>query len=690
MIRSQLTAAVSCIVLNLCIIERASAVEAKTSIERAFHIPEKTDNNLAFYCYTCHESGMEKGDIRLDNLAELEVPQRLNLLNRMQEQLYFGHMPPKEEDQPTEAERKELLDFVSAELEVYKASTLEGKLQKPEFGNYVDHEKLFSGEYKNEPGFTYNRRWLISEYIFNAKFQRMLENTTQIKRGKKRSVVMGSSKIKNLSLANPFLLPTSSGVRYYATEDFTGGHLSSMLTNAQNTSKYITNYLVPQKRGKYLPAIDAIMALDDQHHATLTSRREFLETFIAHYCDEIYGSKNEALLPRFTPVVLKEIKKLAKGEKYKKAPVHVALGMMKKLDGDGMIHQFLLDSQHEKKADEKLREMCERAWFYFGDYERDIQGRMTILRDYMPELREQVINDKGRRIKPLVYKALDDAEMVIVRASIMKHRKKGDHYNEIIKKCLADWKKGFEQERIEAGPPSDQLLSDLISQLSVQILERSPTTTEAAEYLTLSKSYITKLGKLKAIQKLIQTFILQGEFSYRQEFGSGTADKYDRRMLSPRDASYAIAYALTDQSPDKELVKAAESGRLKTREDYKREVLRMLKKRDINYLIDPILAGKRYKNNFTNATIRKLRFFREFFGYPGAQSVFKDEKRFGGDRLGNATSRLINETDRLVEYILENDKNVFQERFVEMQKRFDYKKMPILKVFVLEKCLLRT
>ena len=39
-------------------------------------------------------------------------------------------------------------------------------------------------------------------------------------------------------------------------------------------------------------------------------------------------------------------------------------------------------------------------------------------------------------------------------------------------------------------------------------------------------------------------------------------------MMSPRDASYALAYALTDSSPDKELVKAAEAGKLNTREDY--------------------------------------------------------------------------------------------------------------------------
>ncbi len=662
--RSRLIAALSTALLNLCVIECAVAAEEKAGRDSTFHVSEKVEAILDKRCYFCHDEDEQKGDIRLDNLHELDIPKRLDLFNRMQEQVYFRHMPPKKKKQPTEEERKALLTYLSSELGIHQASTLEGKLQKPEFGNYVDHEKLFSGEYKDEPGFTYDRRWLISEYIFNAKFQRMLENVTQMNRGKKRSIVMGGSNIQNLSLANPFLLPKSSGVRYYATEDFTGGHLSSMLTNAQNASQYITNYLVERKKGKYLPAISEIMALDDQHHATLTSRRKFLETYIATYCDEIYGSKNESLLPTFTPVVLKEIKKLAKGEKYKKAPVHVALGMMSKLEGDKTIHQFLLNPEHEKKSDAELRKMCELVWFCFGDFERDIQGRMTILRDYMPELRDQVIKDKGHRIKKLVYKALGDAEMLVVRASIMKHRKKGDHYDEIIEKCMADWKKGFEQDRIAAGPPSDQLLSDLVGQLSVQILERSATPTEVDEYLALSKSYVGKLGKLKAIQKLIQTFILASEFSYRQEFGKGTTDEHGRRMLSPRDASYAIAYALTDQSPDAELVSAAKDGKLNTREDYKREVLRMLKNRDTNYLIDPILADKKYGDNSTDLPIRKLRFFREFFGYPKALEVFKDEKRFGGDRLGTATNRLVNEADRLVEYILKKDKNVFEELLI--------------------------
>jgi hypothetical protein len=226
---------------------------------------------------------------------------------------------------------------------------------------------------------------------------------------------------------------------------------------------------------------------------------------------------------------------------------------------------------------------------------------------------------------------------------------------------MAGWERECETERLAAGPPSDALLAELIEQLSVQILERPPSEPEAAEYLDLAKAYVSKLGKLKAIQKLIQTFILSSDFAYRQEFGVGEADDHGRRMLSPRDASYAIAYALTDQSPDEELVRAAAGGRLATREDYRREVLRILKRRDIISLIDPFLADANYHDNTTTMPIRKLRFVREFFGYPAALAIFKDEKRFGADRLGDATARLVNEADRLVEHILERDRNVFEE-----------------------------
>ena len=495
--------------------------------------------------------------------------------------------------------------------------------------------------------------------MFNAKFQRLLQNRAQTTWNGKRVPVFGSHRFQQLSLTNPFLLPTDTGVRYYANTDLTGGHLSSMLTNAQKTSVYITDYLVTRDK-KFLPAITEIMALENEHLSTLASRRQFLDNFIAKLCVDYYGDENESLLSKFIPVELKEVKPLEKGETYKKAPFHVAQNMLKDLGGEPIVYQLLLNAEHEKKSDDEFRELCESTWFYFGDHERKIQARMTILRDYMPEIRENLVKNRNK-FKPLVYKPLSDDEMKVIQAAIRKQRNQGDHYVEIIDKCMAEWERGFAQQRIQAGPPSDELLSKLVDQLFLQILERSPDPAETKEYLAQAKSYVQSLGNLKAIQKLIQTLILSSEFVYREEFGSGEPDEYGRRMLSPRDASYAIAYALTDQSPDEELAQAAACGKLNTRDDYKREVMRILQKRDVYYLIDPILEDKNYNQNATDTAIRKLRFFREFFGYPKAITIFKDEKRFGGDRLENATSRLLSETDRIVEHILEKDQNVFEE-----------------------------
>jgi hypothetical protein len=638
----------------LILLASASAQDA------AKPLPQNATEILDNYCYSCHDEDMQKGNIQLDNLDGLETPKRLELLNRMQEQIYFQHMPPKDKRQPNEEERKAILGFISAELGVHEASTLEGKLQKPEYGNYIDHQKLFSGEYKDVPAYTTDRRWLISEFIFNAKFQRILGNKTMANRGKERFEVVGSKRLPGVSLANPFLLPKTVGVRYYANEDLTGGHLSSMLTNAQGVSVYMTDVLVPKSKGKYLPAVMEIIAMEEAHTTTIASRRAFLESHIERLCEDLYGDRNEAMLPTFVPVVLQPLPTLKEGEKYKKAPMNVSTNMLENLGAAPLVYHTLTDPKFAKMSDDEFRAYCERVWFYRGDHERTIQSRMALLREYVPDFRG-IAEAQLKRHKKIEYKPLADEEMAAIRAAIQKHRKKGDHYNALIATCVEDWEQSFAQQRKDAGPPSPELLTKLASQLSLLILEREPTSGEITDYIALTQSYVEKLGQRKAVQKLIQTILLSTEFAYRSELGLGEADQHGRRMMSPRDASYAIAYALTDQSPDADLVAAAGSGRLNTREDYKREIERLLAKRNVRSLIDPILEDKSWAENSTTMPIRELRFFREFFGYPKALEIFKDEKRFGGDRLDDATNRAVNEADRIVEYILEKDKNVFEE-----------------------------
>ena len=140
--RARLIVTVVTAVLHACLAGGAVAADDGPGPARAFLLPEKTDALLDRYCYSCHDEETQKGDIRLDHLSSLDGPKRLDLLNRMQEQLYFRHMPPKKKRsaQRRRAGGRSGGPFRRAGTPT-DASTLEGKLQKPEYGNYVDHRE---------------------------------------------------------------------------------------------------------------------------------------------------------------------------------------------------------------------------------------------------------------------------------------------------------------------------------------------------------------------------------------------------------------------------------------------------------------------------------------------------------------------------------------------------------------------
>lgn len=184
-----------------------------------------TEALLENYCYSCHDEWEQKGNLQLDLLDTLPLKSRLDVLNKVQERLYFGQMPPKKKKkQPTVAERSEMLAWVAAELKKHEASTLEDKLRYPNFGNHVSHEKLFSGEIDEKP-FTPARRWLVSPQIFIERINAVFG----LEGGARQSSFYG--------VTVPVILPDHSGVRYYDTTTLDGGHLLMMLTNADWISK---------------------------------------------------------------------------------------------------------------------------------------------------------------------------------------------------------------------------------------------------------------------------------------------------------------------------------------------------------------------------------------------------------------------------------------------------------------------
>ena len=653
------------------------------------------------YCYSCHGADKQKGDIRLDQLETIDPVDLKTLYSDANEAVLFEDMPPEDEKQPTKAERKILIKWLESQITGDAAKALAEKLRRSEYGNVVKHEELFSGKHTDLPGFTADRRWLASEFIFSEKVNRLLDYEPTRKIYGTSQQVAGDSGIHwspktehgnkfRRTITNPYLLPEKVGVRYFDNGALTTGHLLTMVGNAKRIAGHMTSASV--MKAQY-PAMYALMQDELQHREILRTREDFLATdaYMDRLLQEIYGDKHEALLPKIERVDISfpGIRKrkfpgqntyriqnpefLNSQDKqdldavfrsivtYKNTPYEVSEDKAKEIKDDkGSPWAPYLDDQ---RADyEKIILQAEGDWFRQGVSAHRIENRITLMKVFWDHWDMDVIYREAKKQGSApAYKPLNDEEMQVIAATIKKHREKGDSYQDIIEKCVSDWTESFKQERESALGADDARINAMIDELYAKIFERPPSESERSENRELLKQFMVKLERQQAITKLIESLILNTEFAYRQEFGAGAADEHGRRMMSPIDASYALAYALTDSSPDEELVKAAREGRLNTREDYEREVRRMLKRRDQWTIIDEAVQAANINPSVTNQPIRKLRFFREFFGYPKALKVFKDDSRFGAGRHEPTVSRLIEEADMLVEHILEKDERVVEE-----------------------------
>ena len=445
-------------------------------------IPEKIQAIVTSHCMDCHEGDSAEGSVRFDNFASLKLNAKLDLLNRSQDQIFFGLMPPEDAEQPAREERDLLSGWLRRELRSRNASTLDEKLRQPSFGNYVDHEKLFDGSITDK-AFTPARRWLVSPQIFHERVNAVFKLT-------------GNARQRSFyGVTNPIVLPEHSGVRYYDTTALDGGHLLVMLNNAQ----------------------------------WIADKQVFAAT-----------------------------------------------------------HQG-----------------AERSSIKFA-------------------------NEKDRWYPPSSPKA-------------------------------------FVKIATHLSTPTDvQLMAAIQGQFDC-VLQRDSTPEELDKYLLLFRAAIKLAGNADGLRQMLVTVLLQSEFLYRQEFGAGEQDAHGRQKLSPHEASYAIAYAVSDRVPDAELVKAVSADRLITKDDYLREITRLLNdKRTFYDEIDPTLNGIHLRSH--KVTHPKItRFFREFFGYPASVKLFKDVMRSGGffdnaarGYTGTAGS-VTNEADRVVDYILTQDKDVFEQ-----------------------------
>ena len=191
--------------------------------------------------------------------------------------------------------------------------------------------------------------------------------------------------------------------------------------------------------------------------------------------------------------------------------------------------------------------------------------------------------------------------------------------------------------------PDASVLQDAIQQHFRRVVYRQATDVELKRYSDLFRKSADDAGNLEALRVALMAVMLHHESVYRVELGLGETDSDGRRMLAPAELAFAIAYAITDQRPDPELLRAAAIGSLVTRADVKHQVARILE----DHAIDKP---------------RLLRFFQEFFGYSHAHKIFKDAKRSGGFSYygENYPDMYEREADFFVINILEDDKDVFK------------------------------
>lgn len=657
---------------------------------------------LEAYCLICHGANKQEGELRLDEIQILDPVDRKTVYQKIQTVIALGEMPPKEAKQPTKDERKSLTLWLNSKLTGRLARALNEKLQRFEYGNVTDHDDLFSGKHSSLPGFTLDRRWLVSEFIFNDKMNRLLNYTPTRTIYGKSYEVFGDSGVHwspktergnkfRRTITNPFLLPENVSVRYSAHPSLTTGHLLTMVGNAKRVAGYMSSENIMKS---YYPAMYDFMKAELTYRESIRARKKFLTSpsFMEQLLQDIYGQQHVKLLPK---LVRKKIP-------YPGPPKHTNNGIQKRHENleflgrfdrediqailQGIATYIRTDYQVEEDMSEVKRDLqgnpvwspyrksdlaefdyiiqqCEQAWFREGVTDYRIENRITTMKLFFDtwDMNKLYSHVKNGSFKLPNYSPLSDQEMVAIKQAILKHRVRGDHYLKIIDKCLRDWELGYIINRSATAQSDLAEIEALIVELYDAIFERAPSALEIDDSANLFGIYLEKLDRQKAIGKLIESLILNTEFAYRNEIGHGEPDEYGRRLMTPRDASYAIAYALTDTSPDKELSIAVAEGRLSTRQDYEKEIRRILQRRDVWNVIDENVQAANLNASVTNQPIRKLRFFREFFGYPNAQKVFKDDSRFGAGRHEQAVSRLIDEADMLVEYILEEDVNVIEE-----------------------------
>lgn len=197
---------------------------------------------------------------------------------------------------------------------------------------------------------------------------------------------------------------------------------------------------------------------------------------------------------------------------------------------------------------------------------------------------------------------------------------------------------------------TDEKLRAAVDYLFEMLTFRPPSDKESADYLAMVKGTMAKVGPEDGVFMGLSAIFLDRDALFRPELAhDAKPDQHGRVMLQDWELGLAVNHALRYIKPDAELRSAIVEGRMRSREDVKREVTRMLEDESIR-------------------KPRVLRFFRDYFDYDLAGYICKDEAALAATGVSNRGQSFYRamfdgaaSTDRLIEIILAEDKDVLKE-----------------------------
>ena len=247
-----------------------------------------------------------------------------------------------------------------------------------------------------------------------------------------------------------------------------------------------------------------------------------------------------------------------------------------------------------------------------------------------------------------------------------------------------------------------------------KILRQPPSATKMQQYSQLLTNDLKTYEPSRAIERFLTKVLFHPSVLYRVETPIAGSQ---RSIMPPRQLARAIAYSLTYSEPDEGLRKAVAAGKLSTKEDVRREVQRLLtattpygqdvkltadqrakldalnheywqiktpearKKANYNQKLTAAIGGHagrwirlqndgyrsvdgEHVNHTKLLRPRVMNFFQSYFGY--RKSPFKcavTVKELNVIPAGNPNWKswwFANDTDRLVAWVLESDKEVLR------------------------------